>query len=141
MLFEFDCKPHLALILRSSTARSIIDEASATGGWCPWPALGDSNVIAWLFIYGAGIVPALAAMSLIAFVRRASHQMPPRAVAQLTMSASLVWPLLAVAGVQIAGLLILKTALGLVRGGGDNLATIDDTDAATMLQPLAAAAA
>ncbi|KQY07863.1 hypothetical protein ASD37_07680 [Mycobacterium sp. Root135] len=98
-------------------------------------------MIAWFFIYGAGILPALAAMSLIAFVRRESHQMPPRAVAQLTMSASLVWPLLAVAGVQIAGLLILKTALGLVRSGGDKLPPTADTDAAPMLQPLAAAAA
>ena len=102
---------------------------------------GGLELAVWLFIYGAGIVPALAAMSLIAFVRRESHQMPSRAVAQLTMSAGLVWPLLAVAGVQVAGLLILKTALGLVRSGGDKSAPTADTDAAPMLQPLAAAAA
>jgi hypothetical protein len=98
-------------------------------------------VIVWLLIYGAGIVPALAAISLIAFVRRDSHQMPSRAVAQLTMSAGLVWPLLAIAGVQIAGLLIFKTALGTVRGGGDKSASTADTDSAPTLQPLAAVAA
>jgi hypothetical protein len=98
-------------------------------------------MVVWLLIYGAGIVPALAAISLTAFVRRGAHQMPPRAVAKLTMSAGLVWPLLAIAGVQVVGLLILKTALGVVRGGGDKSAPTADAKAIPMLQPLAAAAA
>ena len=85
-------------------------------------------------IYGAGIVPAFALISLLAFMRRESHRMPPRAVAQLTVSAGLVWPLLAVAGVQFAGLLVLKAALGLVRGRGDDVV---EAPAVPMLQPMA----
>jgi len=98
-------------------------------------------VAIWLSIYVAGIVPAFAAMLLTAFTRRESHQMSPRAVAQLTMSAGLVWPLLAVAGIQVAGLLVLKAALGVVRGAGDEASATPETTAVPVLQPLAVAAA
>jgi hypothetical protein len=135
------CKRNWRMSCGALAHGSIINEASATGGWCPWLAQGDSNVTVWLLIYGAGIVPALAAISLFAFVRRESHQMPPRAVAKLAMSAGLVWPLLAIAGVQVVGLLVLKAALGLVRGRGDDAVATVEATAVPMLQPLAAAAA
>ncbi|KAA0098794.1 hypothetical protein CIW49_12910 [Mycolicibacterium sp. P1-18] len=94
----------------------------------------------WLLVYGAGVVPAIAVMALIALMRRDTHQMPSGAMAKLTVSAGLVWPLLAIAGVQVAGLLVLKTALGLVRAGGDKSEPTADTHAAPMPQPLAVAA-
>ena len=95
----------------------------------------------WLLIYGAGILPAFAAISLFAFMRRESHRMPPRAVAQLTISAGLVWPLLAVAGVQVAGLLVLKGALGLVRGRGDGADVTAPMPALPMPQSMVAGVA
>ena len=57
------------------------------------------------------------AVSCIAFTKRASHQMGRHAIVQLSFAAGLMWPLLAVAGVQALGLFILKMALGLVRAG------------------------
>ncbi|MCV7421505.1 hypothetical protein H7K45_13235 [Mycobacterium yunnanensis] len=67
--------------------------------------------------------------------------MPRRTVTQLTVSAGLVWPLLAVAVVQIGGLLVLKAALGLVRGSVDDAAVTVEVPAVPMPQPLAAVAA
>lgn len=69
----------------------------------------------WLLIYSLGFVLAALAIALLAFQRRGSNDMQTRAVAQLAVPAGLVWPLLVVAGIQVAGLLILKTALGSVR--------------------------
>ncbi|MCV7136608.1 hypothetical protein H7J06_26940 [Mycobacterium hodleri] len=59
----------------------------------------------------------------------------------MTFSASLVWPLLAIAGVQVASLLVLKTALGLVRGRGHEAIATPDGPGVPVLQPLAVAAA
>jgi len=98
-------------------------------------------VAVWLYIYGAGIVPVLFVLSLIAFLRRESHQMSRRSVTQLAVSAGLVWPLLMVAVVQVGGLLILKAALGLVRGRGDALDVAIEVPAVAMSQPIAAVAA
>jgi hypothetical protein len=55
------------------------------------------------------------AVGLIAYRRRTSHQMGRLGAIQLAFAAGLVWPLLAVAGIQAAALLILKAAFGSVR--------------------------
>lgn len=102
---------------------------------------GVEDVAIWLLIYVAGIVPALLVLSLIAFMRRESHQMSRRSVAQLAVSAGLVWPLLAVAVVQIGGLLVLKAALGLVRGRGDAVDVAVEMPAVPVAQPMVAVAA
>lgn len=67
--------------------------------------------------------------------------MPLRTIALLTFSACLAWPLLAIAGVQVVALLVLKTALGVVRGHGDEAGDTADVATVPVLQPLAAAAA
>ncbi len=118
-------------------------EAIATGGVVSVDGAGGSNVSVWLSIYLVGLLPAAGLIASIAFSRRTSHKMPPRMVARVTFSASLVWPLLAIAGVQVASLLVLKTALGLVRGGRGHeaIATPPDGPGVPVLQPLAVAAA
>ena len=112
------------------------------GGVVPGVGAGGvENMAVWLFIYGVGIVPALLVLSLIAFIRRESHQMSRRSVAQLAASAGLVWPLLAVAVVQIGGLLVLKAALGLVRGRDDAVHVAEEMPAVPVVQPMVAVAA
>lgn len=68
-----------------------------------------------------------------------------RAIAQLTFAAGLLWPLLAVAGMQALALLTLKTALGSARSLGGGTAERADVAAvaslpAAVTAPAAAAA-
>ena len=95
----------------------------------------------WLLFYFVGCVPVMFAVSCIAFTKRASHQMGRRAIAQLTFAAGLLWPLLAVAGVQAVALLILKTALGLVRSLGGCTAERAEVPAVASLTPAPVAVA
>ena len=81
------------------------------------------------------------AVSCIAFTKRASHQMGRHAIARLSFAAGLLWPLLAVAGVQVAALLILKTALGSVRSIGSSTAEGAEVPAVASLTPAPVAAA
>jgi len=80
-------------------------------------------------------------VSSIAFTKRASHQMGRYATAGLSLAAGLLWPLLAVAAVQAVALLILKTALGSVRGLGSGAAGSVETPAVASLSPAPVAAA
>ncbi|TQR85375.1 hypothetical protein D8S82_17255 [Mycobacterium hodleri] len=80
------------------------------------------------------------AVSCIAFMKRASHQMRRHAMVRLSFAAGLLWPLLALAGVQAVALLILKTALGFVRGGSSAVDGVE-TPAVASLTPAPAAAA
>ena len=98
-------------------------------------------MVVWLVVYTAGFVFALGAVASIAHTRRTSHQMSRRNVALLTLAAGLLWPLLAVAGLQVAGLVVLKTALGVVHGRGDEAVATVEADTVPALLPLAAAAA
>lgn len=95
----------------------------------------------WLIVYGAGFIVTTVGVAFAAHSRRGLHEMAFRTVTLLTLCSGLIWPLLAFAGVQIAGLLIVKTALGLLRGSGDEaIATVDATPV-LVLEPLAVAAA
>ncbi len=94
----------------------------------------------WLLFYSVGCVPVMFAVSCIAFTKRASHQMGRRHIALMSFSAGLLWPLLAIAGMQAVALLILKTALGLVRGGSSAVERVE-TPAVASLPPMTAAAA
>ena len=69
-----------------------------------------------LSFYLAGCVPAILAVALIAFNRRASHGMELRAVTALTVFSGLIWPLLAVAALQVVVLLVPVKVLRAVRG-------------------------
>lgn len=98
----------------------------------------------WLLFYSVGCVAVMLAVACIAFTKRDSHQMGRPATARLSFAAGLLWPLLAVAGVQALGLLILKTALGLVRIGTSTLDRAETPAVATLTpavaSPVAAAA-
>ena len=78
------------------------------------------------------------AVAFIAFTKRASHQMGRPAVARLSFVAGLLWPLLAVAGVQAMVLLILKAALGSVRTVGSSASARDETPVVATLTPAVA---
>ena len=98
----------------------------------------------WLLFYFVGCLPVMFAVSCIAVTKRAEHQMGRHAIARLSFAAGLLWPLLAVAGVQALGLLILKTALGLVRVGASAAKRAEAPAVATLtpavVSPVAAAA-
>ena len=95
----------------------------------------------WLLFYFIGCVPVMFAVSCIAFTKRASHQMGRHATARLSFVAGMLWPLLAVAGVQAVALLILKTALGSVRSLGSSAAESVETPAMASLTPAPVAVA
>ena len=95
----------------------------------------------WLIFYSVVCVPVMFAVGSIAVTKRASHQMGRHAIARLSFSAGLLWPLLAVAGVQVVALLILKTALGSVRSLGTSAVEHADTPALVSLAPAPVAAA
>ena len=78
------------------------------------------------------------AVSCIAFTKRMSHQMGRHATVRLSFAAGLLWPLLAVAGVQVVALLILKTALGSVRSLGSSAVERVETPAVANLTPAVA---
>ena len=98
----------------------------------------------WLLFYSVGGVAVVFAVACIAFTKRASHQMGRHAAVRLSFVAGLMWPLLAVAGVQVLGLLILKATLGLVRIGTSTLDRAETPAVATLTpavaSPVAAAA-
>lgn len=81
----------------------------------------------------------MSAVSWVAFTKRSSHQMGRDATLRLSFAAGLLWPLLAVAGVQVVALLILKTALGSVRSLGSSTAEVPAVASLTPA-PVAAAA-
>ena len=95
----------------------------------------------WLLLYCVGCVPAMFAVGFVAFTKRASHQMGRDATVRLSLAAGLLWPLLAVAGVQVVALLILKTALGSVRSLGSGTAERVEAPAVASLTPAPVAAA
>jgi len=95
----------------------------------------------WLLLYSVGCIPVMFAVGCVAFTKRASHQMGRHATARLSFAAGLLWPLLAVAGVQAVALLILKTALGSVRSLGGSAAERAEVPAVASLTPAPVAAA
>ena len=95
----------------------------------------------WLLFYSVGCVAVMFAVSWVAFTKRSSHQMGREATLRLSFVAGLLWPLLAVAGVQVAALLILKTALGSVRSIGSSTAEGAEVPALSSLTPAPIAAA
>lgn len=95
----------------------------------------------WLLFYAIGCVAVMSAVSWVAFTNRSSHQMGRDATLRLSFVAGLLWPLLAVAGVQVVALLILKTALGSVRSLGSGTAEGAEVPAVASLTPAPAAAA
>ena len=92
----------------------------------------------WLLFYSVGCVPVMFAVSCIAFTKRASHQMGRHATARLSFAAGLLWPLLAVAGVQVVALLILKMALGSVRTIGSRAFAHAESPVVATLTPAVA---
>ena len=92
----------------------------------------------WLLFYFIGCLPVVFAVSCIAFKKRLSHQMGRHATVRLTLAAGLLWPLLAVAGVQVVALLILKTALGSVRSLGSSAVGLVETPEVSSLTPAVA---
>lgn len=92
----------------------------------------------WLLFYFIGCVPVVLAVSCIAFTKRMSHQMGRHATVLLSFAAGLLWPLLAIAGVQVVALLILKTALGSVRSLGSSAVGRVETSAVANLTPAVA---
>ncbi len=80
--------------------------------------------------YLLGCLIATATTALVARSKRASHEMSREEVALLAVVAGVVWPLLAVAGVQAVGLLGLAKSLHLMKsiaGHGQGQPTVDDT--------------
>jgi predicted lysophospholipase L1 biosynthesis ABC-type transport system permease subunit len=75
-------------------------------------------MISWLYLYLVGCLPVMLAVALIAFERRKSHGMRSQAVTQLTLFGGPLRLLLAVAAVQVIGLLVLAKVLGSARALG-----------------------
>lgn len=72
-------------------------------------------MVNWLYYYLIGCLPAMLAIALVAYRRRESHGMRIRTVANLSVSAGMVWPLLALAVTQVVGLLLLAKVFELIR--------------------------
>jgi hypothetical protein len=114
-------------------------------------AAGGVEMVYWLLLYLSGCLPAMLAVAVIALRRRKCHGMDPRATVQLTLLAALAWPLLAVAGVQLIGLVAVAKLPSLIRGlashGAGTAADVAsasvepvDRPASTSLEPARAAA-
>jgi hypothetical protein len=71
----------------------------------------------FIVFYLFGCVSIMVATVLAAIAKQESHGMTLTEVAVLTLSAGFLWPLLAVALVQVAGLLGLAKGPGLLRIG------------------------
>jgi hypothetical protein len=107
-------------------------------------------MVNWLYFYVIGCLPAMLLVALVAYQRRESHRMGLRSVAHLAISAGVVWPLLALASVQVLGLLMLAKVFDVLRSIGhrttepvehQTLGTVPvEHAAAIVLDPAAAAA-
>ncbi|BDX34240.1 hypothetical protein TUM20985_47870 [Mycobacterium antarcticum] len=75
----------------------------------------------WLLFYLVGFIPAFMVIGVIAFRRRASHGMGLSAVTALTVFSGLIWPLLAVAALQVVVLVVPVKALRAVQSLGGHV--------------------
>lgn len=87
------------------------------GGWVS----RGLDMASWLLFYLVGFIPAFMVIGVIAFRRRASHGMGLSAVTALTVFSGLIWPLLAVAALQVVVLVVPVKALRAVQSLGGHV--------------------
>jgi hypothetical protein len=98
-------------------------------------AAGGVEMVYWLLLYLFGCLPAMLAVAVIASRRRKCHGMGPRATIQLTLLAALAWPLLAVAGIQLIGLVAVAKLPSLIRALGKHAPEPADVPASKSVEP------